>query len=88
MTTIHVKDEVWKKLNSLKEPGQSMNDIIEHLLAINESTLKQGASESSTSSFEEFDALLDDFISTISEKSIQETIEISRKSFSKEVLEN
>ncbi len=87
MTTIHVKDEVWKKLNSLKEPGQSMNEVIEHLLAINESNLRQRASENSTSSFEEFDALLDDFVSTISEKSIQETIEISRKSFSKEVLE-
>lgn len=82
MTTIHVKDEVWKKLNSLKEPGQSMNDVIEHLLAINESTLKQIASESSINSFEEFDALLDDFVSTISKDSIQETIEISRKSFS------
>ena len=87
MTTLHVKDDVWKKLNSLKEPGQSMNDVIERLLAINESTLKQLASESSTSTSDEFDALLDDFISIISEKAIHETIKISRKSFSKEVSE-
>ncbi len=87
MTTIHVKDEVWKKLNSLKEPGQSMNDVIERLLSVNESALKQLTSDNSISSSEEFDALLDDFISTISEDLIQKTIDLSRKSFSKEVSE-
>ena len=34
MTTIHVKEHVWKMLNSLKEPGETMNDVIERLLAL------------------------------------------------------
>lgn len=32
MTTIHVKDDIWKKLNQLKESGETMNDVIERLL--------------------------------------------------------
>ena len=32
MTTIHVDKETWKILNKLKEPGETMNDVINRIL--------------------------------------------------------
>jgi len=34
MTTIHIKPDTWKKLIILKEPGESMDDVIQKLLKI------------------------------------------------------
>jgi len=34
--TIHVEDEVWRKLNQLKKPGDTFNDVIQRLLKTKE----------------------------------------------------
>ena len=39
MTTIYVKKEVWKRLNALRQPGESLGEIIETLLDYYEATL-------------------------------------------------
>ena len=31
-TTIEIRDDQWKKLNALKEPGESFKDVIDRLL--------------------------------------------------------
>ena len=81
MTTIHVKNDVWKKLNSLKKPGETMDDVIRKLLAIfseaQEST--NALNEMEVSSFDE---LLEEFC-TIADEEFRETIEGTRRSFQK-----
>ena len=37
MTTVEVKDDEWRRLNRLKSPGESMNDVIKRLLETHES---------------------------------------------------
>ena len=84
MTTLHVKKNTWKKLNSLKEPGESMNDVIERLLAIRSQELRIGSSLSFVTDGEKFDSLLEEFVEVLSEEVLDQTIELSRRSFSKE----
>lgn len=84
MTTIHVKEKVWKKLNSLKDPGQSMSDVIERLLAISEFASDLTVDKYPTSDSDTFDDLLNEFIAVISDESLQMTINKSRNSFARD----
>ena len=58
MTTIYVEKDLWKRLNILKKPGDSMGKIIENLLDYYE----QHEEETNVEylSDEEFKELLDD----------------------------
>lgn len=85
MTTIHVKRDTWKKLNSLKEPGESMNEVIERLLAIRSQEHGTGSPLSAVADEKEFDALLEEFVEVLSDNIVDQTIDLSRSSFSKEV---
>ena len=84
MTTIHVKKDIWKKLNYMKKPGESMDDIIRKLLEFYnqymeiENSLKISDEKS-------FNKLLDEFCS-IADDEIQSIISGSRKSFQKQIM--
>lgn len=85
MTTIHVKRDIWKKLNSLKEPGESMNEVIERLLAIRSQEHRTSSPSTTVADEKEFDALVKEFVEVLSENIVDQTIDLSRSSFSKEV---
>ena len=82
MTTIHVREDIWKQLNALKEPGESMNDVIKRILEVN-ATITQGTETSSVTTSEEIDGMIEEFVAVISEEILGETVERSRKSFAK-----
>ncbi|MHA1783980.1 MAG: DUF7557 family protein [Candidatus Helarchaeota archaeon] len=83
MTTIHVKIETWKKLNGLKKPGETMNDVIQKLLEIFED-IQDAQKNLDDIDQESFDNLLDDFCS-IADEEIQKVILNSKKGFQKEI---
>lgn len=76
MTTIHVKENTWKKLNNLKKPGETMDDVIHKILEI----VQEGSSILDDSDDVSFDELLDEFC-TIAEKELQTVISASKQSF-------
>ncbi len=72
MTTIHVKEETWQKLNQLKQPGETMDDVVRRLLKRYEITL---ANEQSGRI--DIDELVEEFIRETED--IDHTIEAMRK---------
>ena len=82
MTTIHVKEKVWKKLNALKNPGESMNDVVEKILNFYER--KDVEMYKNTVDPKIFDRMLDEFCKIASED-IERVIEGSRMSFKKDL---
>ncbi|MEX2721412.1 MAG: hypothetical protein Q6362_008390 [Candidatus Wukongarchaeota archaeon] len=85
MTTIHVKEETWKKLNSLRDPGEAMGDVIERLLSVyDEFIASKEASKKKEGkmSDEEFLRFLEEFCK-VSDEEIERVIVASRKSFSR-----
>ena len=83
MTTIHVDKETWKKLNTLKNPGESMNDVIRKILE----TFERNETKMTMKKFnpENFNKMLDEFCNIASEE-IETVIEGTRKSFLKDRL--
>ncbi|MHA2252833.1 MAG: DUF7557 family protein [Candidatus Kariarchaeaceae archaeon] len=75
MTTIHIDEETWKKLNEIKELGESMNDVVKRLLNM------KGFEDEADQDDREFDLVLDDFIDL--QHDIDSVLEGSRESFSK-----
>ena len=80
MTTIHVDENTWKKLNALKNPGESMNDVIRKIL----NYFEKVKSEMKTSKLnpDVFTKKLDEFCMIASE-GIAEIVEGTRLSFKK-----
>lgn len=80
MTTIHVMESTWKFLNSMKQPGESMDNVVNRLIeAYQQLTMIKGNIPTENSE-EDLDALLEEFC-TINTDELQKTIEASRKSF-------
>ena len=84
MTTIHVERNVWKVLNTLKEPGESMNDVIKRLLRAR----PDDNSYLSEPNSNDFDKIVEEFVSVLSDELLVQTIEQSRRSFSKRGIDN
>ena len=74
MTTIHVKNDTWKRLNRLKMPGESMDDVVRRLLNHSETrkTMKHLNNE-------EIEKLVEKYIEAVSD--IDETVELMRDSW-------
>ena len=84
MITIHVNDDVWKKLNSLKKSGETMDDVIRKLLEIF-SKAQENIDAGNEIEIISFDELLEEFC-TIADEEFRETIEGTRRSFQKGIL--
>ncbi len=83
MTTIHIKPDTWKKLIVLKEPGESMDDVIQKLLSIlNE--IREAHDNLNNSDSRSFDNLLDEFCSIANEE-IEKVVLRSKKGFQKQI---
>ncbi|MFQ6126961.1 MAG: antitoxin VapB family protein [Candidatus Heimdallarchaeota archaeon] len=80
MTTIHVRESTWKFLNSMKHPGESMDDVVNRLIEAYQQLTTLKGNISTENSGEDLDALLQEFC-TINTDELQKTIEASRKSF-------
>lgn len=74
MTTIHISEENWKIMNSLKQPGESINDVVTRLLKLT------GYNDAQELDERDFDHVLEDFIEIVNsdDPSIEEVIEQSR----------
>ena len=79
MTTIHVKDDTWNKLNILKEPGESMDDVIRKLIDLVNETRETHESLNS-SDLGSFSKLLDEFCS-IADEEIETVVSGSKRGF-------
>ena len=75
VTTIHIDEETWKKLNEIKTLGESMNDVVKRLLKT------KGFIDDTNLDNREFDTVLEEFVEL--QDGIETIIEESRKSFSK-----
>lgn len=84
MTTIHVKEDTWRKLNGLKKPGETMDDVIRKILEIF-SEVQEIYSASSKAEDGSFDKLLEEFCS-IADEEFREITEGLRRSFQKRII--
>ncbi|MFQ6126965.1 MAG: antitoxin VapB family protein [Candidatus Heimdallarchaeota archaeon] len=80
MTTIHIKESTWKFLNAMKQPGESMDDVVSRLIEAYQQLAMMKKSIPTGNSEVELDILLEEFC-TINTDELQEIIEASRKSF-------
>ena len=78
MTSISVSGEVWRKINMLRQPGETMNSVIEKLLS---KTDKDTSDVGELLSDEDFDDLLNNLL--VSEEDLKKYLEITRKSFAR-----
>ncbi|MBD3227622.1 MAG: hypothetical protein GF329_05480 [Candidatus Lokiarchaeota archaeon] len=85
MTTIHVKKEIWKILNMMKTPGESMNDVIVRLLEVY-SKSNEDKLDAEKMSDEAFKELLNEFCD-IANAEIDSIITGSKDSFNKFIKE-
>ncbi|HUX98741.1 MAG TPA: antitoxin VapB family protein [Candidatus Deferrimicrobium sp.] len=83
MTTIHVKEDTWKKLNVLKEPGESMDDVIRKLIEILNVNreIHESLDNSDSTSFEK---LLEEFCN-IADEETEIIIAGSKRGFQKQI---
>lgn len=75
MTTIHVSEENWKKLNQFKMLGESMDDVVSRLLEQSTDQVKKIYDE------RDINIILEEFVEM--QLGIDEIIEQSRISLSK-----
>jgi hypothetical protein len=81
MTTIHIKPATWKKLIILKEPGESMDDVIQKLLKIT-NEIQEAHDNINNLDAPSFENLLDEFCSIANEE-IESVVSRSKKGFFK-----
>ncbi|MHA1144525.1 MAG: DUF7557 family protein [Candidatus Helarchaeota archaeon] len=86
MTSIHVNEDTWKELNGLKEPGETMDDVIRKLLEIMHS-IQENRETAESTEHSSFNELLDEFC-TIMDEEFQDTILGTRRSFQNKALRN
>lgn len=83
MTSIAIKEKTWLKLNKLKEPGDTMDDVINRILG--SYIPEDNNDESEVISDEEFNTLLDDLHADPNE--FNGYLEKSRLSFSRKEID-
>jgi len=83
MTTIHIKPDTWKKLIVLKEPGESMDDVIQKLLSIL-NDIRDSHDKLIDSDSRSFDEVLDEFCSIANEE-IEPVVLKSKRGFQKQI---
>ena len=83
MTTIAINEQTWKRLNTLKKPNTTMNDIIDLLLNYYEDNEDNLADE--PMSDQEFDDLINEL--HVPDEDFSNYLDQSRQSFKREVYE-
>ncbi|MFX1295097.1 MAG: hypothetical protein ACFFD2_09635 [Promethearchaeota archaeon] len=84
MITIHVKEDTWRKLNRLKKPGETMDDVIRKILEVF-SVIRENNHSSNKINNRSFDELIEEFCNIANEE-FHEIIDGSRRSFQKRIL--
>lgn len=76
MTTIHIDDNTWKKLNQIRQVGESMNEVVQKLILLSGLTKEDDIIDD-----RDFNIVLEEFVKL--QEGIEDVIEESKTSFGK-----